>query len=83
MLKPLRFATLFFTLAAASSPAFAALQAPADYAHQQATTMASYDMADASGQVCVPPDPQYIPSFIRAPNGEIVGVSYTIIQYEC
>lgn len=83
MCTSLRLSALVLSFAAASSPALASLQTPADYARQQASTIVSYDTADASGQVCVPPDPQYIPNFIRAPNGDIVGVSYTIIQYQC
>ncbi|WP_139790380.1 hypothetical protein [Rhizobium rhizosphaerae] len=83
MCTALRLSALVLALTSASAPAFAALQPPADYAREQATTVTAYDTADASGQVCVPPDPQYVPNFIRAPNGDIVGVSYTIIQYQC
>ncbi len=36
-----------------------------------------------TGSACVPPEEQYIPSFIRDSAGEIVGIHYTIIEYEC
>ncbi|KQS72996.1 hypothetical protein ASG39_04560 [Rhizobium sp. Leaf371] len=40
-------------------------------------------VSDQRAEICVPPDEQYIPSFVRDPGGRIVGVNYTIIEYVC
>jgi len=38
---------------------------------------------DTEREICVPPDPQYIPAFMRDANGTITGIKYTVIEYVC
>ncbi|MCD7111609.1 hypothetical protein LRX75_21480 [Rhizobium sp. DKSPLA3] len=76
--------------AAFSKPAVAALGDPASYARDDVVVAAFYNTTPAGGSaseetadICVPPEEQYIPSFVRDPRGRIVGVNYTIIEYVC
>ena len=72
-----------FCAAAVATPALAALGETSTYTAQEDADLVSVAFDETTNSLCVPPDPQYIPSFIRAPNGTIIGVSYMIIEYEC
>ena len=73
-----------------SHPAVAALGDPTSYANEQVAlasvaypTAISTIAADKAAGICVPPEEQYIPSFVRDMSGRIVGMNYTIIEYVC
>ncbi|KQR68674.1 hypothetical protein [Rhizobium sp. Leaf341] len=75
---------------ALSQPAVAALGTPGakDYdeialAGLSFATPVNGEAYEQRAEVCVPPEEQYIPSFVRDPGGRIVGVTYTIIEYVC
>ena len=77
-------------VAAFSQPAVAALGDPASYVRDDVVVASFDDTMPAGGStgektadICVPPEEQYIPSFVRDPRGRIVGVNYTIIEYVC
>ncbi|NHT77579.1 hypothetical protein G8E10_17850 [Rhizobiaceae bacterium CRRU44] len=75
---------------AVSPPAVAALGDPASYS-SKGIVVAGLDYStptgsianDKTADICVPPEEQYIPSFVRDMRGRIVGVNYTIIEYVC
>ncbi|PYE27308.1 hypothetical protein C8J32_102938 [Rhizobium sp. PP-CC-3A-592] len=75
---------------ALSQPAVAALGDPASYSSDD-VVLAGLDTStpmgssanDKTADICVPPEEQYIPSFVRDLRGRIVGVNYTIIEYVC
>ena len=66
----------------AVSPAGAALETP-DVYKAEVVDMGLTGAEDTERGVCVPPDPQYIPAFMRDANGTITGIKYTIIEYVC
>jgi hypothetical protein len=78
------------TLMIAAQPAVASVADPGTYT-PQLSAQAGLDTYAFSGgveneqvaEVCVPPDAQYIPSFVRDTDGEIVGINYTVIEYVC
>ena len=77
----LRRSSIVFLLGfAAASPADAALETPDGYVPER---LVAAGQQDAAGAICVPPEPQYIPRFIRDVDGTIVGISYHIIEYVC
>ncbi|MEA3534844.1 hypothetical protein [Rhizobium sp. CC-YZS058] len=87
-------ATLTFAAAAmmafAAAPSFAALGSPSENKIVgEELAVAGLETGNpgidpmVTGSACVPPEEQYIPSFIRDSAGEIVGIHYTIIEYEC
>ncbi|WP_455271608.1 hypothetical protein [Rhizobium herbae] len=65
---------------AAVLPAYAALETPDGYMPEMMTVVAATQQ-EAASAICVPPDPQYIPAFIRDIDCTIVGISYHIIEY--
>lgn len=89
MRKVLMCAALSFGVVV-SHPAFAALGDPTSYANAEvALASAAYPTPavsvpdDSSAGICIPPEEQYIPSFVRDLSGRIVGMNYTIIEYVC
>ncbi|WP_349434404.1 hypothetical protein [Pararhizobium sp. A13] len=66
----------------AVSPAGAALETPDVYA-AQVVGAGLTGAEETEREACVPPDPQYIPAFVRNANGTIIGIKYTIIEYMC
>ncbi|CZT35209.1 hypothetical protein [Rhizobium sp. 9140] len=75
---------------AVSQPAIAALGDPSSYpsggivvANLDYSTLKGSIANDRTGDLCVPPEEQYIPSFVRDMRGRIVGVNYTVIEYVC
>ncbi|MCV9996998.1 hypothetical protein OE766_01910 [Pararhizobium sp. YC-54] len=77
-----RLSIVFMLGFAAASPAYAALETPDGYV-PEGVPMVAAGQQDAAGAICVPPEPQYIPTFIRDVDGTIVGISYHIIEYVC
>lgn len=41
------------------------------------------DRQQRTRAVCIPPDPQYLSTFIRNINGAIVDIRYDIVDYVC
>ena len=65
-----------------SSPVAAALEDPDAYSTEIAAASPAVDDM-TTGSICVPPEPQYIPEFIRNSDGTIVGINYMIFEYVC
>jgi hypothetical protein len=71
-----------------AQPAMAALgdsasHAVTDIASQNFSKAAADRGEQARADICVPPEAQFIPAFMRDGKGEIVGINYTIIEYVC
>ena len=64
------------------APGYAALEADGDNMVDMAAVAVS-DYQQVSGPVCIPPEPQYLSTFIRDMDGTIVGIRYDIIDYVC
>ncbi|WP_337266016.1 hypothetical protein [Oryzifoliimicrobium ureilyticus] len=61
-------------VAACITPAYASLETNIDYSVLPQDEIA---LNEYTGSVsCAPSDPHYLPSFIRAPDGTIIGVGY-------
>lgn len=89
MRKVLKCAALVLGVALAQ-PGYAALGTSASYSPKDVALADITDFAPSArsvdndtAEMCVPPEEQYIPSFVRDPGGRIVGVNYTIIEYVC
>lgn len=62
------------------TPAYAALETDMDYSALPQTEIALNEYT--SSVACAPADPHYLPSFIRTPDGTIIGVGYVEIDAE-
>lgn len=61
---------------------YAAFEAQNGYMPEMAK-VAAPDHQQASGTVCMPPEPQYFSTFIRDIDSTIVGIRYDIVEYVC
>ncbi|MDX3925738.1 MAG: hypothetical protein QHC90_08000 [Shinella sp.] len=65
-------------------PSFAALPDPDDYSEPFSEGgLQETDYTSVAGRMCIPPEPQYVPSLVREPGGNVVGVDVYLIEYEC
>jgi hypothetical protein len=69
---------LALAIGAFALPAAASLEVNSDYSalERDDVVLAQYD----AGVACVPPSAHYVPSFIRANDGTIIGVGYIEVE---
>jgi hypothetical protein len=69
---------LALAIGAFALPAAASLEVNSDYSalERDDVVLAQYD----AGVACVPPSAHYVPSFIRANDGTIIGVGYVEVE---
>jgi hypothetical protein len=77
-----RYPIITMLVFAAVSPADAALDTHGGSVADVAAVTAA-DRQQITDAVCMPPDPQYLSTFIRNIDGAIVGIRYDIVDYVC
>lgn len=73
--------TVFTILACA--PASAAIENVRDDNLELTALSLSDEVDTPRADICVRPDTQFIPSFVRNLDGVVVGINYTIVEYTC
>ena len=62
-------------------PSYAALETNGALPEMAALSLA--EQSDGSAPTCIPPEPQYLSTFMRDLDGSIVGIRYDIVEYVC
>ncbi|MBX5066402.1 hypothetical protein [Rhizobium lentis] len=76
----LRASTLIIGCGVFASPAYASLETGMDYSALPKDQIAFNEYTETTA--CEPAEPHYLPSFIRAADGTIIGVGYIEMENE-